>query len=229
MKITNVKLAIAFPLNFPMVPASFLKTVMLLERPTFNFLQAYNGPIDEMRNQLVTEALGSGCTHMIMMDTDMTYHPETITRLLSHRLDVVGALCYRRYPPFEPLMMRGEINSYRTITEWKDGDLVEVDATGTGCLLFDMDIFKRMRPPWFRFRPNPDTEKGGIVGEDIGFCSDLKKAGYKIFVDTSVPAGHLTTLEVTNATWKLYEKMKEVAVRRAIKDTTTQQSLFEQT
>jgi hypothetical protein len=212
MKVTNIKLGIGFPLNFPMVPAHFVKTLMMLERPTFDFLQAYYGPIDEMRNELVKQALSSGCSHLIMMDTDMTYHPKTITRLLSHKMDVVGALCYRRYPPFDPLMMRGSINHYQTITKWKLGDLVEVDATGTGCLLFDMDVFKRMRPPWFKFRENPDESIGGVVGEDIGFCSDLRNAGYRIFVDTSVPAGHLTTLEVNNATWRLYSKMKDIAV-----------------
>lgn len=208
MQISNFKLAIAFPLSFPMVPAPFLKTVMLLERPDFTFIQSTCGPIDELRNELVEEALRAHCSHLIMMDTDMTYHPKTITRLLEHNLDVVGALCYKRYPPFDPIMLRGEINSYKYVEQWEPDSLVEVDATGTGCLLFKTDIFRRMPAPWFRFRPNPDPDSEGWVGEDIGFCSDLRHAGYRIFVDTSVPAGHLTTLEVNHNTWRLYSTVK---------------------
>jgi len=142
------------------------------------------------------------------MDTDQCYHPRTITQLLSHKLPVVGALVHRRYPVFDPLMMKGELGKYQTITEWEPGSLVEVSATGTGCLMFDMQVFRDMPCPWFRSR----THNGMAVGEDIGFCSDLKAAGYKIFVDTSVPAGHLSQMQITESWWRLYRKINEAEV-----------------
>jgi len=167
--------------------------------------------LEDMRNSIVKRALDAGCSHLMMMDTDMCFHPKTITRLLSLNLDVVGALCYKRYPPFDPIMYKGDINTYEIIEEWEEGELVEVDATGTGCLMFNMKVFREMPDdPWFRFRPNPDQNIGGIVGEDIGFCSDLKRAGYKIYVDTSIPAEHLTTLSVGRGTFMLYRAMKKI-------------------
>ena len=96
-------------------------------------------------------------------------------------------------------------NVYESIDEWEPGELVEVDATGTGCIMFDMDIFRKMPRPWFNSCYNPD---GSPIGEDFGFCQCLKAAGYRIFVDTSVPAGHLTTMIVNTATNKLYRAMK---------------------
>jgi len=36
----------------------------------------------------------------------------------------------------------------------------------------------------------------------------LKAKGYKIFVDTAVPADHLTTMAINRNTHKLYQKMK---------------------
>jgi hypothetical protein len=51
------------------------------------------------------------------------------------------------------------------------------------------------------------------IGEDIGFCQDLKAAGYKIYVDTSVQIGHLTTMVVNQAThalWKAMDGAREV-------------------
>ncbi len=207
-EISNFSLGIGIPCNFQLVPASFFMTFAQMDRPDFHLLPARSGPLDVMRNDIVERAMYAGCSHLVMMDTDMTYHPQTITKLLSHKLPVVGALCYRRYPPFDPLMYRGELNSYQSITDWKPGDLIEVDATGTGCIMFEMSVFKRLPKPWFRFRPNPDADTMGDVGEDIGFCYDLRKMGYTIHVDTSVPSGHLSTMEVTEKTWLLYKALK---------------------
>lgn len=213
LKPSNHKLGIGIPLSFPMVPAAFFHSFIMMERPKFVYLSASNGPVDEMRNRLVEQAQASGCSHLIMMDTDMIYHKKTITRLLSLRLPVVGALCYRRYPPFDPIMYRGKINEYEGITEWEKDGLVEVDATGTGCIMFDMRVFDRIDPPWFRFEQNPDQEVGGVIGEDIGFCSRLREVGYQIFVDTSVPAGHLTWMEINESSWRLYKGLKKIQGR----------------
>jgi hypothetical protein len=151
--------------------------------------------------------MNNQCSHLLMMDTDQVYHPKTLTRLLQHNLPVVGALVHRRYPPFDPLMYRGKLNAYDTIYDYEDGELVEVDATGTGCLLINMDVFDNLPEPWFKFVERP-KEEGGLIGEDIWFCNLLKGAGFKIYVDTSVPAGHLSTLSVTTETYKLYKNMK---------------------
>jgi hypothetical protein len=206
MKISNFSLAIGIPLTFPMVPSGFFYSFAHMEKPKeYILIHADNGPIDTLRNDLVEEALVIGASHIIMMDTDMDYHPQTIPQLLSHKLPVVGALTFRRYPPFDPIMLRGKLGDYESIDEWKEGELMEVDATGAGCLLFDMSVFRKMPKPWFKFR---HIKTGEGIGEDIGFCSDLKEAGYKIFVDTTVPSGHLTTLCVNHQTYLLYKAMK---------------------
>lgn len=226
MKISNEKLAIGIPCTFPTVPTSFFYSFIHMERPDFVLIHADNGPIDTLRNDIVEKALSIGATRLIMMDVDMVYHPKTITRLLSHRLPIVGALCFRRYPPFDSIMLRIETDGVRTgyvsVDDWEEGELVEVDATGAGCLMFDMQIFKDMPKPWFRFQKNADT--GATIGEDIGFCQDLKAAGYRIFVDTSVPSDHLTTLAVNRATNKLYRAMKDAQHKQALERALKQNS-----
>jgi hypothetical protein len=210
MRLTNLKLGIGIPNNFPMVPSAFFDSFVCMEKPDFLFLRSTFGPIDEMRNNIVRDALRTGCTHLIMMDTDQVYPVDTIPRLLSHRLPVVGCLLFRRYPPFEPLLLRGDITQYQSVLEWKEGELVEVDATGSGCVLYDTAVFKGMPDPWFKFRKSVN---GGVIGEDIGFCHDLRKAGYQIFVDTSIKVGHLTKMVVDEATFELY-KMGQLAAKR---------------
>lgn len=210
----DIRLAIGIPCNFQMVPLAFFESLMLMERPNFELIMKDAGHIDDMRNDIVKTAQKAGCTHLIMMDTDMIYHPQTITRLLSHDLPIVGALTFRRYPPFDPLMMKSAGAKYQTIQEWKDGDLVEVDATGTGCLMLNMRIFDELPYPWFRMRTN---EEGGVIGEDIGLCKDLKERGYQIFVDTSVPSSHLTTMAVNLQTHLLYKAKAAARLRQAQK------------
>lgn len=252
-KISNFKLCIGFPCSWPFVPFSFFRSFVFLERPEFTPIFATNGPIDGLRNKIVQEAMSIGASHLIMMDLDQTYPIETITKLLSHKLPLVGCKVHRRYPPFDPLMLKGDINNYQYIEDWEDSSLQEVDATGTGCLLFDMqlfhemdkkalaeiEIFNELKPTpeqittmpdnmqkyviklekryipedvlgkWFKFRRNPDPERPGIVGEDMGLCSDVRKAGHKIYVDTSIKCGHLSIMEVTEELYWLFKSLKK--------------------
>lgn len=205
LKLTNQKLAIGLPCSWSHVPFPTVLSILRMERPGFELIPATNGPIDGLRNHIVEQALLAGASHLIFMDMDQTYPVDTITKLLSHKLPVVGCLVHRRYPPFDPLLYRGDIGTYELIENYEKGDLIEVDATGTGCLMFDMEVFRNMPAPWFRFRLTADNLP---IGEDFGFCSDLRKAGYKIFVDTSIQCGHLSTMEITDGTYQLYKAMK---------------------
>jgi len=210
MKLTNFKLAIGIPLSFHMIPSAFFDSFIVMEKPPFTYLRTSSGNLDEMRNAIVEDAFTVGATHLMMMDTDQIYHHKTIPQLLSHKLPVVGTLVYRRYPPFDPLMLKGKIGEYKSIAEWEPDSLVEVDATGTGCLLFEMDVFRRIPRPWFAFRKDLN---GNPIGEDIGFCQDIRNAGFRIYVDTSVPAGHLSQMQITEGTWRLYSRLQEAKNR----------------
>ena len=265
MKISNFHLAIGIPLSFPWVPSSFFHSFIMMDRPSFTYLHADNGYVHDLRNDLVNKAKEIGATHLLMMDVDQVYHPNTVTQLLSHGLPIVGALVHRRYAPFDSLMLKSiesagnSFNRYESIDDWEDNSLVQVDATGGGCLMFDMQLFYDLDDIWqrekddfnnlapseselsllseqsrnylktlqagykyphepgkyFQMRVNAD---GTPIGEDIGFCQDLQAAGYEIFVDTSVPAGHLSTLVVNTATNRLYRSVKnKQAMKQALK------------
>jgi hypothetical protein len=250
MKISNVKLAIGIPCSFPMVPVQFFDAFAFMEKPDYVLIRKNNGPVDTLRNDIVRKALSIEATKLIMLDTDMIYHPKTIPSLLIRNLPILGALCFRRYPPFDSIMLRITDTGYESINDWNEGDLIDVDATGAGCIMYDMEVFKAMdrraekeiaefeklrpsesdmalmpkstrdyilglqercvhpRQPgvYFKFRKDPHT--GLSIGEDIGFCQELKAAGYKIFVDTSVPSDHLTTMAVNREVNKLYEELQ---------------------
>jgi len=179
-----------------------------MEKIPFTYIRERGdvGQLDQMRNKIVKRAQVTGATHLLMMDCDQVYPSNLITKLLEDirgRL-IVGALVHRRYPPFDPLIIKGSVGKYKTITDWEDGELIEVDATGTGCLMFDMKIFDEIPEPWFKFAKT----KKGTVGEDFYFCNKVRKAGHKIFVDTGLQIGHLALMEISRGTWELYKHLK---------------------
>jgi len=106
------------------------------------------------------------------------------------------------------------LNQYLSVEDWKENELVEVDATGAGCIMYDMEVFRKIPPPWFEFKRQQET--GAPVGEDIGMCRKLKAAGYKIFVDTSIPSVHMTTMGVNRQTSLLYKAMKAAQYKKSM-------------
>lgn len=205
------RLGIGIPLTDDKVHSVFLDSYVRMEKPSYVYLrpQFPGMTIESVRNSIVEQALQSGCTHLIMMDTDQIFDPDTITKLLSHDLPVCGAKTHRRYPPFDSLMYRGEHGKYELVPdeEIEAGGLVEVSATGTGCIMYKTEVFLKIDAPWFEFSIGKD---GNPIGEDIGFCIKLKEAGYKIFVDTSIHIGHVGSLSVDWNTYKLFKKLEQL-------------------
>jgi hypothetical protein len=205
--ISNTRLAIGIPCNWNYVPLSFFTSFTLMDKPSYQFITADNGGIETLRNDIVQKAQSLDVNRLIMLDVDQVYGTDTITKLLRHKHPVVGGLVHRRYPPFDEIMLKANSNGqYNPIEDYEPGSLVSVDATGTGCIMYDMKIFDELEYPYFKFRKNPDN--GLIIGEDVGLCQDLKALGYDIYVDTSVKIGHLSTMIVNDATHRLYKEMK---------------------
>jgi hypothetical protein len=215
MKISNIRLAIGIPCSFPFIPSSFFYSFTLMDKGSFIFIHADAGPIDTLRNDIVEKAIKEEATHLLMCDTDQVYARDTVTKLLAHNLPVVAAKVNRRYPPFDPIILRLNDGRYEPlcIGDYEPNSLTECDATGTGCILYNMGIFKKLPYPWFKFHKDPAT--GMVIGEDVGLCQDLKRIGYKIYVDTSIEIGHLTTMIVTDNTHKLYCAMKDKQAAKA--------------
>ena len=215
MKISNFSLAIGIPCSFPSVPIDFFRSFALMEKPSYTLIIKTNGPIDTLRNDIIEKAMAERCTHVLMLDIDQVYPVDTIPKLLSHNVSVVNAMVPRRYPPFDPIMLQLTSEGYKPMGygDWEDGELVEVDDTGTGCILYNLEVFKKIPYPWFEFKKHPET--GLVIGEDVGLCQKLQAAGYKIYVDTSVEIEHLTIIKINKAMHKLWCAMRMAKEEKA--------------
>jgi len=205
------KLGIGFPVIDKNVSLDFMVSFVTLEKPEYTLLVPrfatgeFYRDIAQVRNNLVDQALDEGCTHLWMIDTDQVYRdPKTIEKLLACDSMIAGGPVHRRYPPFDLILYRGTLGNYKYITDEiaYSGDVIDIDATGAGCLMFKMELFDQIKRPWFENWIHKDT--GKPVGEDIGLCHKARTAGMQIRADTSIKIGHMTLFEVTEETYKLF-------------------------
>lgn len=184
------------------------------------------------RNECIRNMQGDW---IIFIDDDMVFQPDAIKRLIATQqkfdLDMVGALCFQRGEPHQPtLYMREQPTegNYVFLEDWERDSVVEVDATGMAFVLITKRLLTAIagefpdqmtrshgRPPsYFRW-----DEKG--FGEDMTFCQDVKKAGGRIFVDTSIKTGHIGEITITEETFlrELADRPAEATeLRRTVND-----------
>lgn len=172
-------------------------------------------PADIGRNMLIDRFLKQKeYTHLLLMDSDATWQPETIERLARRNLPLVcsiffkrdippvpmcgintgpsisGNECYDFGPTIKKIIQRCKKNNIVTKTAnelclpKQDDDIFEIDACGGHFVMVRRDVLEKVDPPWFQY-----TILG--AGEDFAFCRNVKKAGFQLYADLSVFVGHI--------------------------------------
>jgi hypothetical protein len=155
------------------------------------------------RNLLIQAALDNDCTHVLFIDDDMAYKPDSLNELLKHNVDIVSGLYLSRAYPHAPIVFDLADNSGACFPMYLMGDeprLVEIKAAGLGFLLVKTDVFRKMEKPWVRLGELNSEE----WCDDIGFFKRVREAGIKSFVDMGVCVGHMGTMII----WPNYENGK---------------------
>lgn len=178
------------------------------------WLDQRSGPnVARARNILVERFLATTHEWLWMVDTDMTWSPDALDRLMDDGKDVVGGLCFgvgegRLIPTiFDTITLAGEDVIVRVESYPRDR-LVSCAATGAAFLLIHRSVLEAVRDrefsaafPWFQ-----ETERDGYpVGEDVTFCLRAGECGHRVHVDTRVKVGHVKAVTVTEATFDAQE------------------------
>lgn len=160
--------------------------------------------VDNARNILIDRFMATDKEWFLSVDTDIVLPEHVVTRLLSRGLPLVGALINVNTNPPSPQVYQ-KMRVYEKLAEglpwgsatflidkeWEPGELVKADATGAGCLLIHRDVFEAIpgKPParWFQH----EFRNTIWFGEDMVFCERAAAAGFQLYIDTSVKAGHL--------------------------------------
>ena len=146
------------------------------------------------RNSLATTALQKEFDYVMWFDSDMTFAPDTLIRMLDtlkkNDLDILTGLYYRRVPPYSPVLfdqldMDGEICYWSEFKEIPE-KLFEVGGCGFGCVLMKTDVFMDVQGRFGNmFAPIANN------GEDLAFCWRARQCGYKVYCDPTALCGHV--------------------------------------
>lgn len=173
------------------------------------------------REQVVSWLLGSDglkdATHLLFIDSDEVFVPQTARLLYEWDLPVVSGIVYKKKHPHEPCIYKripghpeDSFSLAPELKEWWDENapngkigfpsilnvprekaLWEIDECGTGCMMIRRDVLEAI--------PYPRFKGMGAVGTDLSFCRRVREAGFDIFADLRIQLGHLVERPVTMA------------------------------
>ena len=198
-----MKLAIGIPLRGEYIHIKFWEGIRSIDWAA-KIITKIGYDIDFARNLIVEEALKHNCSHLLFVDDDIIVPKDSLTKLIAHKKDIVMGLYFTKKPPHTPAALmwhKKPVGGYMS-SPIKDYNrsLIECDAVGMGCTLINMEVFKKMKRPWFVYlheTRNEETKTITQYAEDNWFCVKAKKLGYKVFVDTNIRCGHLSTKIIT--------------------------------
>lgn len=194
---TGLTVCVGIP-SFGMVSTYFMQSRMSQQFPLVSSAidkVVLNKPIAEARNEIVEFALQQGAQYLFWLDDDVIAPPDAFMKLYRHQKDVINGVYWSKSNPPMPLLFRDHLNG--PYWDWHVGDLIEIDAAGNGLTLVKMDVYrkisKELGDPWYStdyssFKNVSESPLNNT--EDIYFYWKAKKAGYKIWADTSVQALH---------------------------------------
>jgi len=199
------------------IEVSYLMT-QLTHQNKYNLFYSYpaDKPIESNRNKIVQDFLSRPeYDYLIMLDGDIV-PPLNVLDLADHDKDIISPVLYAfRQKAIIPLVLakeKGNPNKYHMIETKKGDDIIEVDATGTGCICIARRVLEhpQMKHPFKNY-----YDKNGIrnFGLDLSFCKRAKKLGFKVWVDTNMECSHWTyfDLKMVYRSLKSYQdKYKEI-------------------
>ncbi len=156
------------------------------------------------RNDLVKAFLETDCTHMLCIDSDISWNPVDVKRLIDCEEPFVGAL-YPARGPDKCFLYRGVYgeNKRMDISEKK---LLEMEYIPAGFMLIKRIVFESMilKMPELYYEPKDESLKhtkghmffgielwdGEFWGEDYVFCRRARHCGFKIWIDPLIKLDH---------------------------------------
>ena len=141
--------------------------------------------LQNQREHLVNAAKSWAATHILWLDSDMSFPFYTAYKLLDHKQPIVAGNYVTRQMPYKTVAYLELDNWNEFLTHTSDQpitkQLTEVQCMGMGCMLVDMQVYNNLKKPYFEIKYQPESDD--YLGEDINFCNMARDKGYKIMVD----------------------------------------------
>lgn len=142
--------------------------------------------------------------YIMWIDSDMYFSPEQLNQLMKMDKDIASGLYLMQDQKHFATVEKYDIELYKETGSYSfltkeiledKPDIFPVEYTGFGWMLIKKGVIESMEYPWFR----PEwTDFGSDIidftSEDVGFCMNAIKKGYKIYVNKQIHVGHEKSL-----------------------------------
>lgn len=178
-----------------MMMALAVTPVLGFGQSSVNMINKRTSLLPKSRQNLLEDCLTAGSDYALFIDTDQTFPANLVHQLAMHKKDVMACNVATKMLPSSPTARNKH-------PSWPGGDVVysnrkvgieQVWRIGTGVMLLNLDVVRKMRKPWFATVWN--DELNDFMGEDWYFCERLERQGTQIWVDhnASRMVGHIGT------------------------------------
>ena len=145
--------------------------------------------VTENRHYIVEEAKKEQCSHLLLLDADMLFKPHCLKSLIAWDKDIVGATYnMRKFPPTSTVKFADKAGKL-VAREKIPTEFFQCAAVGFGFTLINMRVFEKVPKPWFNIEHAKDGSL--LTGDDVWFCRQASKAGYKIWADPTLDVKHV--------------------------------------
>lgn len=185
---------------------SFYDYYNMLERPAGTICTFARGQSPARNRNIIIElALQHECSHIMFFDDDLAFAPDVLIKLMAHDLDIVSGLYLMRSYPHQPIIFDYSDSTGKCshLYPEKTSGLVKIVNCGLGICLINTRVFKSLEKPYIRLG---ELEQDHWC-DDIGFFNRVRKAGFELYCDLDVRAGHMCQTivwpDVTNNKWNV--------------------------
>lgn len=164
------------------------------------------GSFDVGRNKIVKHFLDqTNSEWLLTVDSDMVWNNDMVAGLIDSATKaghvVVSGIYFVNDQPPRPCAVKRdpETGHLRTIGEWEDGDVIEVDGVGGGFMLIHVTVLKDIERafggrddrhgPWYRQSAVGASQQ--MLEPDHAFVQRVQQVGQKVYLNTDVFAGHI--------------------------------------
>jgi len=175
-----------------------------------------------VRSRLVEEFMKKKYTHLFFLDSDMTFNPDMIQRLVDRKKSAICAIAKVRGGKHWNIFSRDEVSGkYMPFKDASD-KLIDIDGTGCSCILLErevvqeiLDLKLKSHEIWMDMERGYDKgnmlvnetlinlQKDNMIfsaigekSEDIILCEHIKSCGYNIYADCSLKLGHINDIVI---------------------------------
>lgn len=138
----------------------------------------FAGDVAQNQNMFAHWTLQTGSDFLFLIETDMLFPSDALTRLLAHDVDIVGALYRHREPPHAVMLWN--------MAEEVPTGLIERPAIPSGLMLIKAEVLREIPCPWFS--KTYTAEPNRIISSDRNFCDHARNAGFRIWADCDLSA-----------------------------------------